>query len=131
MKTIPAVTKYMTAMPHSIGAEQTLATAARKMRELNIRHLPVLHGGKLIGVLSDRELRVIESLQGVEPEAVKVEEAMSPEVHQVAPTAKLDEVVAHMAEHKLGSTLIVDGGKCVGIFTTVDVCRALAELLRS
>ena len=45
-----SISEFMTAQPHSIGQEQTLAAAADQMRKLNVRHLPVLHGGKLVGL---------------------------------------------------------------------------------
>lgn len=130
-KPIPSVSKYMTTSPHSIGVEQTLARAHAMMREYAIRHLPVLHGGKLVGILTDRDVRLLESFTDVDPATTSVEEAMSSVVHSVGPDAPLDEVVATMAEHKYGSSVVIQNGKVVGIFTTVDVCRALAELLHS
>lgn len=130
-KPIPTIQKYMTTSPHSIGLEQPLSRAHVMMREDSIRHLPVLHGGKLVGMLTDRDLHLVESLAGVDPAQVKVEDAMSTVVYAVKPDAALDEVVATMGEHKYGSAVIMQNEKVVGIFTTVDVCRALAELLQT
>jgi acetoin utilization protein AcuB len=101
------------------------------MREHAIRHLPVLHGGKLVGLITERDLRLVESLAGVDPTKVKVEDAMSTGIYSVGPDSPLDEVVATMAEHKYGSAVVMHNEKVVGIFTTVDACRALAELLRT
>jgi len=130
-KPIPTIQKYMTTSPHSIGVEQTLAKAHAMMREHSIRHLPVLHGGKLLGMLTERDLRLVESLAGVDPTTVKVEDAMSTVVYSIGPETPLDVVVATMGEHKYGSAVIMQNDKVVGIFTTVDVCRALAELLQT
>jgi acetoin utilization protein AcuB len=130
-KPIPTIQKYMTTTPHSIGVEQTLAKAHSMMREHDIRHLPVLHGGKILGMLTDRDLRLVESLAGVDPTKVKVEDAMSTVIYSVGPEAPLDQVVGTMAEHKYGSAVIMQNEKVVGIFTTVDACRALAELLQT
>ena len=130
-KAIPHIDKYMTPGPHSIGQEQSLAQAHRLMRDHHIRHLPVLHGGKLAGVLSDRDLHLIETLRDVDPDKVTVEEAMSPTVYTVSPRAPLDEVVKEMAHHKYGCAVIEDNGKVVGVFTTVDAMRAFAELLET
>ena len=130
-KPIPQIQRHMTTSPHSIGIEQTLARAHQTMREHRIRHLPVLHGGKLVGMLSERDLHLVESLQDVDPEKVLVEEAMSSTVYAVAPEQPLDEVVSTMAEHKYGSAVVMQNEKVVGIFTTVDVCRTLAELLHT
>jgi acetoin utilization protein AcuB len=130
-KAIPHIDRYMTPAPHSIGQEQPLAQAHKLMRDHQIRHLPVLHGGKLVGVLSDRDLHLIETLRDVDPETVTVEEAMSPTVYTIAPKAALDEVVREMARHKYGCAVIEDGGKVVGVFTTVDALRAFADMLEA
>lgn len=129
-KPIPTVQKYMTTAPHSIGPDQPLAVAHKMMREHHFRHLPVLQGGKLVGMLTDRDLHLVETLKDVDPAKVFVEEAMSTNPYSVAPDAPLDEVAATMAEHKYGSAVILQNGKVVGVFTTVDACAALAELLR-
>jgi acetoin utilization protein AcuB len=128
-KAIPHVDHYMTRSPHSIGQEQTLLQAHQLMRQHSIRHLPVLHGGKLVGLLSDRDLHLIETLRDVDPERVTVEEAMSPTVYTISPRAPLDEVVREMAQHKYGCAVVMDNGKVVGVFTTVDALVAFADLL--
>lgn len=130
-KAIPTIQKYMSTSPHSIGVEQTLAKAHAMMREHGIRHLPVLHGNKLMGLVTERDLRLVESLKDVDPTKVTVEEAMSSAVYSVAPDQPIDEVVATMAERKYGSAIVMQNEKVVGIFTTVDVCRAFAELLNT
>lgn len=128
-KSIPHIKKYMTTDVQTIGDDQPMSVAHRLMREQHIRHLPVLHQGKLVGVVTDRDLRLIETLRDVDPTQVAVSEAMTPEPYVVSPEAQLDEVVAMMAAKKYGSAVISDNGKVVGIFTTVDACSAFAELL--
>jgi acetoin utilization protein AcuB len=130
-KPIPQIQKYMTAAPHSIGSEQTIATASSMMREHHIRHLPVLHGGRLLGILTDRDVSLIETFRDVDPTKVSVEEAMTEQPYSVSPEAPLDEVVETMASKKYGSAVIVQNHKVVGIFTTVDACEALGQLLRT
>ena len=70
-KPIPAVMKDMTTTPQTIGLDQTLAFARDLFREHHIRHLPVLEGGKLVGVLSDRDVALIEALPNVDPTTVQ------------------------------------------------------------
>jgi acetoin utilization protein AcuB len=130
-KAIPTIQKFMTTAPHSIGADQTLAHAHAVMSEHKIRHLPVLVGGKIVGMVTDRDLRFIETMRDVDPAKVTVEDAMVTDVYAVSPDAPLDEVVGEMAAHKYGSAVVVQNHKVVGIFTTVDVCRAFAELLHT
>jgi acetoin utilization protein AcuB len=128
-KPIPTVQKYMTTSPHTIGSDQTLAAAHGFLREHDIRHLPVLRGGELVGMLTERDLALIESLKDVDPRQVLVEDAMTVGTYTVSPESPLDEVVSEMASKKYGSAIVVQNGKVVGIFTTTDVCTALAELL--
>lgn len=128
-KAIPTIQKYMTTSPYTIGSDQTLAQAHTVLREHSIRHLPALRGGQLVGMLTSRDLALVEALKDVDPRTVKVEDAMSQEVYTVSPDAPLDEVVGEMAEKKYGSAVVMQNGKVVGIFTTVDVCTAFAELL--
>jgi acetoin utilization protein AcuB len=119
---------YMTRSPHSIGAEQHLSRAMAVMRDHGIRHLPVLHGGQLVGILSERDVRLVDTLQDVDPELVTVSDVMETEVYSVTPDTPLKRVVAEMAAHKYGSAIVMQGHAVVGIFTTVDACEALSGL---
>ncbi len=130
-KPIPTIQKYMTTSPHTIGDDQPMAKAHQIMREFRVRHLPVMRGGKLVGLLSDRDLNLVETLRDVDPKLVPVADAMSPDVYVVAPETSLDEVVTTMAQHKYGCAVVAQNHKVVGIFTTVDVCTAFAELLHT
>lgn len=119
----------MTRSPHTIGHEQTLKAAHRMMQEHDIRHLPVLDGGRLVGVLSQRDLYLIESIAGVDPDEVSVNEAMSSEVFTVRPRTSLDRTVTEMATRKLGSAVVIDRNTVVGVFTVTDALGVLAQLL--
>jgi acetoin utilization protein AcuB len=122
--------EWMTPSPHSIGAEQTLARASSVMRDNAIRHLPVLHGGKLVGIITDRDVHFVETMKDVNPNLITVSDAMTSSVYAVSPDAPLDEVAREMATHKYGSAVVMRGPLVVGIFTTVDACNALASLLK-
>ena len=128
-KPIPPISKYMTTTPHTAESSDTLAAAAKAMRQHGIRHLPVVEGDKLLGIITERDVRFVESFSDVDPDELTLDEAMTEEPYAVNPDTPLDEVVTTMAEQKLGSALVVQNEKLVGVFTTVDVCRALAELL--
>ena len=129
MKTIPTVQKYMTVLPHSIGDEQTLEKAQDMMVTYHVRHLPVLHGGKIVGVLTDRDLKLVSGFRDIDFKKSKVSEAYTPEPYITTPHARLDEVASLMAEKKYGCAVVADNNKLVGIFTEIDCMRALADLL--
>jgi acetoin utilization protein AcuB len=123
------VEEHMTVSPVVIGSDRTLADARRLMRERGIRHLPVVDAGALVGVVSQRDLYLAETLRGVDPATDTVREAMSADPYAVPPGAALEEVATTMAERRLGSAIVVDRGSVIGLFTTVDALRALAALV--
>lgn len=124
-----SISNFMTALPQTVGRDQPLQVALDLMRELGVRHLPVLHGGRLVGVLSERDILLVQSLPGVDADKIRVEEAMSHQPYHVAPSASLGEVAREMAENKYGAAIIMDANKLAGVFTTVDALKILAQKL--
>lgn len=120
---------YMTKSPITVGADQPIAVAHRVMREHRIRHLPVLSAGRLVGVVTERDLQLVEALPGSDAATIKVEEAMTPEPYAIGPQSSLEWVALEMAAHKYGCTVVVERGRVIGVFTTVDALRALTDLL--
>lgn len=125
------VREYMTASPVTIGSKQSMASASELMKKHAIRHLPVLRGGQLVGVVSDRDVKIVESFPDVDPKTVSVDEAVGQEAYGVAPTDDLALIARHMHDHKYGSAVVMEGKTVVGIFTTVDALQALADLLEA
>lgn len=128
-KAMPVISKYMTTQPHTIGCDQTLEKAGIMMREFRIRHLPVLKAGKIVGILTERDLHLVETLKDVNPKKLTVDEAYTPDPYIVSPEAPLNEVCDEMASRKYGSVLVEDNKKIVGIFTWIDALNAMSELL--
>lgn len=129
---IARVHEFMTACPHTIERDATLADARAAMIELRARHLPVVHQGLLVGILSDRDVELCESLLVDTPGRAHpptVSEAMTEVVFTCGPMAHLHAVANEMAKHKYGSAVVVDADhphQVVGMFTTTDALRALA-----
>jgi acetoin utilization protein AcuB len=123
------VRQYMTPAPQSIGPTSSLASARRLMTQHRVRHLPVVDGGRIVGQLSERDLFLVESFPNVNPTDVRVEEAMVHDVFTVGPETPVGEVVETMIERKLGSAVVCEGERVVGVFTTIDALQALHETL--
>jgi acetoin utilization protein AcuB len=119
----------MTPAPYTIGAEQSIDVALAIMGSHHIRHLPVLDGERLVGVVSERDLMIAQGLRIVDPTRTPVGEVMSPELHTLSPDSSLEWVAAEMAQQKVGSVVVTEHDRVVGIFTTVDALRALGEML--
>ena len=121
--------QVMSPSVHTIGKQQTLAFAHEEMRRLRIRHLPVLDGGHVVGIVTERDLHLVETLRDVDSERVTVDDAMTPDPYVVAPGATLRHVAREMADRKLGAAVVARGSHVVGVFTTVDALRVLATTL--
>lgn len=136
MKKMPSIKAVMTPFPYSVDAGASVADALSFMREHRIRHLPVTQttetGSELAGSVSDRDIRLILGPDFANPDEheTRVADAMVKDAYIVDMDARLDEVLAHMAEHHLGSAIVTRRGKLAGIFTVTDACRHFAEFLR-
>ena len=126
----------MTPDPTTVIPEASIAEAWDLMRDLDIRHLPVVEGRTLVGMVSDRDLgrmdmaRILASgradalREGLGMPVVKI---MSADVIAVDTETDLDEVVSLLIEHKVGALPIVSPGTrdVVGILSYIDVLKVL------
>jgi acetoin utilization protein AcuB len=126
------VRQYMTAMPQTIEDTLSLADAKDRMFGLGARHLPVVRDGKLVGVLSHRDIAVAEAVSRVDSASIPVSEVMSQVPFTCGPEAHVEAVAREMAEHHYGSAIVVERDHplhIIGVFTTTDALRALAEVI--
>ena len=130
----------MTPNPATVSPQASVAEAWDVMRELDIRHVPVVQDGALVGMLSDRDLARVDvirllALEGAEAVrrelATPVVKVMSSDVVCVEPETELNDIVALLLEHKIGAIPVVESGtaRVEGIVSYVDVLRALQDLL--
>lgn len=124
-----SIRHWMTPEPRSIGSGATLASALRLMTSYSIRHMPVVDRGELVGVLSDRDIAVVQSIHGVDLNETTVAHAMTEHVHCTSPNDSVRSVVARMADQKVSCAVITTGKAVVGIFTTADALEMLAHYL--
>jgi acetoin utilization protein AcuB len=125
------IKSFMTTSAHAIGRDQSIKLAHERMQGLGVRHLPVLDGGVLVGVISERDIALVSTLTPDQIDTLTVEEAMSTEPYSVAPEADVVDVASQMADHKYGSAVVMDHNKVAGIFTTTDAMHLLADLLQT
>lgn len=119
---------FMIATPHTIGEDITLTKAMEMMREFHIRHLPVQYGGKLVGVLSDRDIKLALTVYPAAKD-LKIGDIMTEEPYAVSAETPLQEVLSQMAIHKYGCTIVKnEKGRAIGIFTATDAVRLLSEV---
>lgn len=132
MKRNPQVVAFMTPFPYSIDIDAPLARAHELMREHHFRHLPVTSGGAIVGMLSDRDIKLVLGPDFGSPDEreLKVRDACVEQPCIVPASTPVAMVARTMAQTKIGSAIIVKGEKLVGIFTVTDACRALADVLQ-
>lgn len=130
-KSIPTISKYMSTNPLVVEPSTTLAFALKRMKENDIRHLPVVQGEMLVGIVTLSDLRIVSGIAEVKAEQVKIEDVMQREPFVCSPDSPLDETVDNMVAHKWGSAVVMQNKKVVGIFTSIDAMRALVELSRT
>ncbi len=119
----------MTRSVHTIGLDQPISVVRDMMREHNIRHLPVQEAGKLVGVVTHRDVQVALGWDGGKDKGLQVKDIYTPEPYSISPNAKITDALIRMEKDQLGCALVVEKGKLVGIFTTTDACRVLADFL--
>ncbi len=132
--------ELMTRNPATVSPRTSLAEAWDVMRELDVRHLPVVQNDTLVGMLSDRDLARLDvgrvlTVEGADALRRELETPvaalMAGDVIAVEPETSLSEVVGLLIEHKVGALPVVqpDTGSVIGIISYVDVLRALQDAL--
>jgi acetoin utilization protein AcuB len=117
------IAEVMTRQPWTVQIDDSLAVARRMIAEREIRHLPVLDGGKVVGMTTERELALAADRLGT------VSDAMIP-VHRVDPGTPLDEVLEMMMTQRKDAVVVTGDGAVEGIFTASDAIRVLCDVLR-
>jgi len=130
----------MTANPATVTPKASIAEAWDLMRELDVRHLPVVDGTRLVGMLSDRDLGVLDVSRVVTAEGADglrrrlgqpVIQVMSSDVVMAEPETDVSDLIDLFVEEKVGAIPVVatDTRQLLGIVSYVDVLRAVQELL--
>jgi acetoin utilization protein AcuB len=114
----------------TIGADTPLAEAYRTMQEHGVRHLPVVDDGRLVGVVSDRDLRLATSVLAPVPFApdAAVSAVMAREPVTAGPSDPVEDAARAMRDRKIGCLPVLDGGRLVGILTGRDLLHALVRM---
>ena len=132
LEEINKIKEVMHPMPHTVQGDDYLSVALSLMESHNIRHLPVMQNGDVAGILSDRDVKLglFVASRFTEDRPLLVEEVCNKHPYLVNPDEDLEVVALHMANQKIGSAVVVDEGKVLGIFTSTDACRWLGSYLQ-
>jgi len=128
---VPVVGAVMTSFPYFVEPDDTATKMERMMDQHGIRHLPVQEKGKVIGIVSERDLHhyVKRASPQEEKDKIHARHIMVRDPYVVPFRAPLSDVVFEMAKRRIGSVLVQRQGKLAGILSAIDVCRILGEYL--
>lgn len=129
------VGRRMTRDLKTVGPDDSLKRAAEVMRQFRINHLPVVEEGRLVGILSDTDLRnaSLEGRSGIPgeepPRGGKVREVMKTEVWSLTPEDSVEDALLVICTKRFGALPVLSGDKLVGIITKIDLLNAFADVL--
>jgi acetoin utilization protein AcuB len=127
------VGKRMTKDPKTVSPEDPLSRAAAILREFRFHHLPVVEDGRLVGILSDTDLRnasfASTPAEGGVAGDRPVREAMRSEVWSVTPDDSVEDALLILTREKFGALPVLSGDRLVGIITRADLLNAFVDLL--
>lgn len=134
------VQEIMTKNPVTADASASIRDVISSLFELDVRHLPIIDGTELVGIISDRDLRgflapALSELEKPQEVAAKLRQPisaiMNSDVLSVTPETDVSEVVDLMLDHRIGAVPVVDAesDELVGIVSYMDVLRACQDAL--
>ena len=130
------VRDLMTPNPITVGPDMAVFEARQLMLKQRIRHLLVVDEGRLLGVVTDRDIRLSLPSQATSLSVwelnyllarLTVEKVMSTAVITVGPDRDASDAARLMLDHRIGCVPVVDGGLVIGILTETDIVRAFVE----
>ena len=126
------VEEFTTPNPVTANDDALIDELIAIMKKHEVRHLPIVKNGSVVGIISDRDLRVASGLSSREKMLVRAADVMVPSPVTVSADEPLDEVAFKMSENKIGSVIVNDeNDKFLGIFTATDALNALIEIARA
>ena len=118
----------------TLGPEASAAQALGLCRVNNIRHLPIVERGRLVGLVSDRDLRDVSPPRGTADEEntlgwVRVRDIMTRKLVTIHPLDTIEHAARELADRRIGCLPVVADGELVGIITSSDMMHTLVELV--
>lgn len=133
------VKDWMVPDPVTIGPKATVAEAEALLETHHIRHIPVMDGGRLAGMITDRDIGLASmprprkelTHQDVLLQLVRVDQVMTRDPVRVAPLTPIEEAARLMLDRRFGALPVMEGERLVGIISQGDLLKALIALLQA
>lgn len=134
MKQALTIGEVMTARPLSVGPEQKVSDAKQLLMKHRIKHLPVVKGSRVVGILTDRDIKLRQAVSQEDDfhNSALVENVCVKDPYKVTVATPLTDALSIMTSKSIGSTIVVDEDEqLLGIFTNMDACRILLDVLQN
>ncbi len=125
------VEEFTTPDPVTAPEDASIDELSELMAKHGVRHIPIVKDDRVVGVVSDRDLKLVKGLDLKEKMLVSAADIMARDPVSVESSTPLDEVAFEMSKRKIGSVIVNENGKLLGIFTVTDALNALIEILRA
>ncbi|MBS0304244.1 MAG: CBS domain-containing protein [Proteobacteria bacterium] len=126
------VEEYTTPNPVTATEDLSIEELRQCMDAHGVRHLPVMRGDAVVGVISERDLRLVEGLSREHRFQVQARDLLRTDPVSVRADTPLDDVAYVMSDRKIGSVIVTEAdGSFLGIFTVTDALNALIEVSRA
>jgi CBS domain-containing protein len=118
------ILEVMTSNPCAIEADRSVSYAAKMMKQEDVGVAPIVESGRLVGMLTDRDIAVRVVAEGKDPDSVSVRDVASSNVVSIDPQQDLDDALMLMARHQIRRLPVVeDDGRLVGVIAQADVAQ--------
>ena len=131
------VKDWMTKKVYTVTPDDSVSTAAKILKEKNIKHLPVVKNGKIKGIISDRDIKEYIPSKATSLDVyelhyllakTRVKEIMKKKVITTTPDTPIEEAALTMLEKNIGSLPVLDAGRLVGIISDRDIFRVVVDI---
>ena len=118
-----SIKEVMSSDVRTCEPDATVVDVAKVMAKEDVGPIPVVEGGRLVGLVTDRDLVVSVLAEGKDPKTTKVGEIASRDLVTVSPDEDLDQALKLLAQHQVRRLPVVEGDRVVGIVAQADVAR--------
>jgi len=131
------VSDWMTRKVFTVGPDDYLSDALALMKEKCVKHVPVLKGGRLKGIISDRDIRDYSPSKATSLDIyelhyllanTKIKEIMRTKIVSTSPDTPIEEAAMIMMDQNIGCLPVLEGGEIVGIISDMDIFHALVDI---
>jgi len=125
------IQEFTTPYPVTAREDSSIDELLDIVKNLKVRHIPIMSDGKITGIVSERDLRIVSALSAREKFLVRANDLMTPDPVTFQSDTSIEDVILEMSEKKIGSVLVANkNGDLQGVFTVTDALDVLVEILR-